>query len=162
MTTGNTIALIRQTFVGKAMPLPFNMLSRLVMTFLPRSKSLLISWLKSPSAVILEPRKIKSFTVSPSTCYEVTGPDAMVFIFLMLSFKPTFSLPSFTFIKRFFSFSLLSAISMVSSAYLLLSLQSCPMLCDPKDSSPIGSTVPGILQARTLECVAISVPNASK
>ena len=70
MTTGKTIALIRQTFVEKVMSLLFNMLSRLVITFLPRGKHLLISWLQSPSAVILEPRKIKSATVSPSICYE--------------------------------------------------------------------------------------------
>ena len=76
MTTGKTIALIRWTFVGKVMSLLFNMLSRLVITFLPRSKRLLISWLLSPSAVILEPRKIKSdtvSTVSPSICHEVMG-----------------------------------------------------------------------------------------
>ena len=71
MTTGKTIALTRQTFVGKVMSLLFNMLSRLVITFLPRSKRLLISWLQSPSAVILEPRKIKSATVSPSISHEV-------------------------------------------------------------------------------------------
>ena len=71
MTTGKTIALTRQTFIGKVMSLLFNMLSRLVITFLPRSKRLLISWLQSPSAVILEPRKIKSATISPSTCHEV-------------------------------------------------------------------------------------------
>ena len=79
VTTGKTIALIRWTFVGKVMSLLFNMLSRLVITFLPRSKRLLISWLQSPSAVILEPPKIKSdtvSTVSPSICHEVTGPDA--------------------------------------------------------------------------------------
>ena len=84
MTTGKTIALTRQTFVGKAMSLLFNMLSRLVITFLPRSKRLLISWLRSPSALILEPRKIKSvpvFTVSPSIHHEVMGPDAMIFVF---------------------------------------------------------------------------------
>ena len=69
MTTGKTIALTRWTFVGKVMSLLFNMLSRLVITFLPRSKRLLISWLQSPSAVILEPRKIKSATVSPSICH---------------------------------------------------------------------------------------------
>ena len=83
-TTGKTIALTRQTFVDKVMSLFFNMLSRLVITFLPRSKHLLISWLQSPSAVILEPRKIKSATVStvsPSICHEVMGPDAMIFIF---------------------------------------------------------------------------------
>ena len=83
-TTGKTIAFTRRTFVGKVMSLLFNMLSRLVITFLPRSKYLLISWLQSPSAVILEPRKIKSdtvSTVSPSISYEVMGPDAMIFIF---------------------------------------------------------------------------------
>ena len=94
MTTGKTIALTRRTFVGKVMSLLFNMLSRLVITFLPRSKRLLISWLQSPSAVILEPPKIKSetvSTVSPSISHEVMGPDAMVLVFWMLSFKPTFS-----------------------------------------------------------------------
>ena len=81
MTTGKTIALTRWTFVGKVISLFFNMLSRLVITFLPRSKRLLISWLQSPSAVILEPRKIKSATVStvsPSVSHEVIGPDAMI------------------------------------------------------------------------------------
>ena len=92
MTTGKTIALIRWTFVGKVMALLFNMLSGLVITFLPRSKHLLMSWLQSPSAVILEPRKIKSDTVSPSIYHEVMGPDAMILVFWMLSFKPTFSL----------------------------------------------------------------------
>ena len=80
MTNGKTIALTRWIFVGKVMSLLFNMLSRLILTFLPRSKRLLISWLQSPSAVILEPRKIKSATastVSPSICHEVMGPDAM-------------------------------------------------------------------------------------
>ena len=84
MTAGKTIALTRRTFVGKVMSLLFNMLSRWVITCLPRTKRLLISWLKSPSAVILEPRKIKSdtvFTVSPSISHEVVGPDAMIFIF---------------------------------------------------------------------------------
>ena len=83
MTTGKTIALTMQTFVGKVMPLLFNMPSRWVMAFLPRSKRLLISWLQSPSAVILEPKKIKSdivSTVSPSICHEVMGPDALVFL----------------------------------------------------------------------------------
>ena len=78
MTTGKTITLTRQTFVGKVMSVLFNMLSRLVITFLPRSKHLLISWLQSPSAVILEPKKIKSATVStvsPSIYHEVMGPD---------------------------------------------------------------------------------------
>ena len=84
MTTGKTIALTRQTFVGEVMSLVLNMLSRLVTTFLPRSKRLLISWLQSPSAVILEPQKIKSATVSivsPSICHEVMGLDAMTLIF---------------------------------------------------------------------------------
>ena len=84
ITTGKTIALIRWTFVGKVMSLLFNMLSRLVITFLPRSKHLLISWLQSPSAVILESRKIKSATVSTvslSICHEVMGPDAMILVF---------------------------------------------------------------------------------
>ena len=81
MTTGKTMALTRRTFVGKVMSLLFNMLSRLVITFLPRSKRLLISWLQSPSAVILEPQKIKSDTVSPSISHEVMGPDAMIFVF---------------------------------------------------------------------------------
>ena len=84
MTTGKTITLTRWTFVGKVMSLLFNMLSRLVITFLPRSKRLLISHLQSPSAVILKPRKIKSdtvSTVSPSISYEVMGPDGMIFVF---------------------------------------------------------------------------------
>ena len=84
MTTGKTIALARWTFVDKVMSLLFNMLSRLVITFLPRIKRLLISWLQSPSAVILEPPKIKSATVStvsPSICHEVMGLDAMIFVF---------------------------------------------------------------------------------
>ena len=95
MTTGKTTALTRRTFVGKVMSLLFNMLSRLVITFFPRSKRLLVSWLQSPSAVILEPKKIKSdtaSTVSPSISHEVMGPDAMILVFWMLSFKPTFSL----------------------------------------------------------------------
>ena len=95
----------------------FNMLSRLVITFLPRSKRLFISWLQSRSAVILKSKKIKSVTVStvyPSICHKVMGPDAMILVFWMLSFKPTFSLASFTFIKRLFSSSL-SALRVVSS-----------------------------------------------
>ena len=84
MTTGKTIALTRQTFVGKVISLLYNMLCRLIITFLPRSKCLLASWLQSPSAVILEPRKIKSATistVSPSISHEVMGPDAMILVF---------------------------------------------------------------------------------
>ena len=81
ITTGKTIALTRQTFVGKVTSLLFNMLSRLVIAFLPRSKHVLISWLQSPSAVILEPKKIKSATVSPSICHEVMEPDTMILVF---------------------------------------------------------------------------------
>ena len=84
MTTGKTIVLTRWTFVGKVMSLFFNMLSMFVIAFLPRSEHLLISWLQSPSAVILEFKKIKSLTVSivsPSICHEVMGPDAMILVF---------------------------------------------------------------------------------
>ena len=84
MTTGKTIALTRQTFVGKVMSLLFNMLSSLVIAFLPRSKCLLISWLQSPSAAILECKNIKSITVSivsPFICHELMGPDAMILVF---------------------------------------------------------------------------------
>ena len=123
MTTGKTIALTRRTFVSKVMSLLFNMLSRLVIAFLPRSKCLLISWLQSSSAVILEPKKIKSvtvFIVYPSICHEVMRLDALILVFWILSFKPTFLLSSFTFIKRLFSSSMPSAIRVVSSAYLRL------------------------------------------
>ena len=122
MTTGKTIALTRRTFVGKVMSPLFSVLSRLVITFLPRSKRLLISWLQSPSAVILQPQKIKSVTVSifsPCICHQVMGLDAMIFIIWMLSFKPA-SLSSFTLIKKLFSYSLLSAIRVASSTYLKL------------------------------------------
>ena len=171
MTTGKTIALTRQAFVVKVMSLLFNMLSRLVIAFLPRSKSLLISWLQSLSAVILEPKKIKSLTVfivspsichevmgpdamifvlepkkiksltvfivSPSICHEVMGPDAMIFVFWMLRiFQPTFSLSSFTFIKRLFSSTSLSAIRVVSSAYLRL-LIFLPVILIPACASSI-------------------------
>ena len=90
-TTGKTAALTRQTFVSKVMSLLFNILSRFVIAFLPRSKHLLISWLKSPSAEIWKPKKIKSLafsTVSPSISHEVRGPDAVTLVFWMLSFKP--------------------------------------------------------------------------
>ena len=115
------------------------MLSKLVITFFPRSKCLLISWLQSPSAVILEPRKIKSVsTVFPSISHEVMGLDAMIFVFWMLSYKPTFSLSSFTFIKRLFSSSSLSAIRVVLSAYLRL-LIFLPVILIPAcaSSSPV-------------------------
>ena len=95
MTTGKNIGLTRQTFVGKVMSLLLNMLSRLVITFLPRSKHLLISWLQSLSAVILEHKKIKSSTISsfsPFICHEVMGPDAVILVLWMLSFQAIFSL----------------------------------------------------------------------
>ena len=99
MTIGKMIALTRWTFIDKVMSLLFNKLSRLVITFLPRSKHFWISWLQSPMAVILKPPKIKFVTVStvsPSICHEEMWPDAMILVFWMLSFKPTFSLSSFT------------------------------------------------------------------
>ena len=118
MTTGKTIALTRWTFVGKLMSLLLNILSRLVITFLPRSKWLLISWLQSPSVWFWSPKN--SPTVSQTIYNEVMGPDAMILVFWMLSFKPTFSLSSFTVINRLFSSSSFPAIRVVSSAYLRL------------------------------------------
>ena len=118
MTVGKTITLTVCTFVSKVMFLLLNTLFRFVITFLPRSKHLLISWLQSPSAVILEAKKIKSVTVStfsPSICHEMMGPDIMILVFWMLSLKPAFSLFSFTLIKRLFSSSSLSAFRVVSS-----------------------------------------------
>ena len=122
MATGKTIALTIQAFVGKVISLLFNTLSRFSTAFLPRSKHLLISWLQSPPAVILKPKKRKSVIVStfyPSICHDGTGCHELKF-FWMLSFKPAFSPSSFTFIQRFFSSSSLSAIRVVSSAYLRL------------------------------------------
>ena len=139
MTTRKTIALTRWTFVGKVMSLLFNMLSRLPITFLPRSKSLLISWLQLLSAVIVEPPKIKPdtvSTVSPSIYLEVRGPDARILVFSKLSFKPSFSLSSFTFIKRLFSSSL-SAIRVMSSAYLRLLIFLPAILIPACVSSPV-------------------------
>ena len=118
MPTGKTIALTKWTFADKVMFLLFNMLSRSVIDFLPRSKCLLISWLQSPSAVILEPQKIKSVTVSaasPSNKHELLGPDAMVLGFWTLAFPP-----SLTVTKRLHSSSSLSALRAVPSAYLRL------------------------------------------
>ena len=123
MITRKTIALTTQTYVGKVMSLLFNMLSQFVIAFLPKSKHLFISWLQSTSVVILEPPKMKSLTVSIVSsliCLQVMGLDAMIFVFWVLSFKPAFSLSSFTFIKRLFSSSSLSTIRMVSSEYLRL------------------------------------------
>ena len=125
MTTGKTVALTIWTFAGKIMSLLFNRLFKLVIAFLPKSKHLLISWLQSLSSVILEPKKIKSVTVSivsPSICHEVMGPDAMIFVFWLFSVKPAFSVSSLTFIKRLFSSSSLSATRVVSSEYLRLSI----------------------------------------
>ena len=119
----NIIALSKWTFVGEVTSLPFNMLSRFVIVFLPRSKCPLIWWFQSPAAVILKPKNIKSLTVSfvsTSICHEMMGPDAMIFIIWMLSFIPAFSLSFFTFIKSHLSSSLCSAIRVVSSAYLRL------------------------------------------
>ena len=104
-TTGKNIALARQTFASKVMSLLYNMLSRLVITFLPWSKHLLISWLQSPSVVILEPPKIKSVTVSivsPSICQEVMRLDAMILVFWTLSFKPAFCTVLFHFHEEAF------------------------------------------------------------
>ena len=145
MMTGKTLALTRWTFVGKVVSLLPNMLSRLVITFLPRSKRFLISWLQAPSAVILEPRKIKSATVStfsPSLCHEVMGPDAMILVFWMLSFKPTFSLSSFTLIKKLFSSSLSSLRSTrVWNAVLACNLKNDRMISVHFQGKPFNITV---------------------
>ena len=117
MTTGKTIALTRWIFVGRVMSLLFNMLSRLVITFLPRSRRLLISWLQHHLQSFWSPQNKVCHCFH--CCHEVMGPDAMILVFWMLSFKPTFSLSSFTFIKRLFS-SLFSALRVVSFAYLRL------------------------------------------
>ena len=118
------------------------MLFSLVIAFLPRSNCLLISWLQSSSAMILEPPKIKSLTVYivfPSICHEVMGLDAVILFFWMLSFKPNFSLSSFTFIKMLFS-SLLSAIRVVSSAYLVQF--SCSVVSDSLQPHELQHTRP--------------------
>ena len=132
-TIGRTRVSTIHTCVGKVMSLLFNTLSRFITAFHQRSKCLLISWLHSPFAVILEPKRIKSMTAStfpPSICHEVMGLDAMILVFLMLSFKPAFSLSSFTIIRRLFSFSLLSAIRVVSSTYLRVFLDVSPVSLD--------------------------------
>ena len=120
MTIGKTISLTRRTLVGKVMSLLLNMLSRLVITFLPRSKRLLISWLQSPSAVSLEGKKIKSAIVSPSIFHEVMGLDAMILFFECWVLRQLFHSSLSLSFKRLFSFSSLSAIRVVSSAYLRL------------------------------------------
>ena len=123
MTTGKTIALARGIFVSKIISLLFNMLSRFVIAFLPRSKHLLISWLQSLSTMILKPKKNEichCFHFSPFICHELMGLNAMILVFWMLNFKPAFSCSSFTFIKRLFSLSLFSNIRVVSCGYLRL------------------------------------------
>ena len=123
MTTGNLIALNIQTFVGKVMSQLFNMLSMSAIAFIPRTQHLLISWLQSLSAVILEPKKINYslFLSCPMYLWWSDGTGYHNFGFIMLSFKPAFSLSSLNFIKGYFSSSLLSAIRVVSSAYLKFS-----------------------------------------
>ena len=122
-TTGKIIALSIQTFVSRVMSLLFNTLCRSVIAFLTRNNHLLISGLQSPSAVISEPKKWKPVTTStfsPSICHEVVGPDAMILVFLIFSFKLALSLSFFTLTKSLFSSSLLFAIRVVSSTYLRL------------------------------------------
>ena len=141
------------------MSLLLNMLSRLVITFLPKSKCLLISWLQSPSAVILKPPKIKSdtvFTVSLPIFQEVMGPDAMIFVYRMLSFKPTFSLSSFTFIKRLFSSSSLSAIRVVLICISEV-IDISPGNLDSTLCFFQSSDLDGILKADTLLCQQRSI-----
>ena len=119
---GQSLSALNGLTPLEAILLIFNTLSRSIIAFLPRSKCLLISLPQSPSVVILEPKKIKSVTVSivsPSICHEVMGPDAMILVFRMLNYKPVFHF-SFTFIKRLFSSSLFSAIRVISSEYLRL------------------------------------------
>ena len=137
MTTGTTITLTIWTFVSRVMSLLFNALSRFVTDFLPRSKHLLISWLKSSSTVILQPKKRKSVTTStfsPLICHEVMGLDVMILVFLIFSFKLVLSLSSFTLIKMLFSSFSLSAISMVSSVYLMLLMFIPPVLIPASNS----------------------------
>ena len=141
MTAGKTIALTRWTFVNKVMSLLFNMLSRLVITFLLRSKHLLISWLQSPSAVILEPKNIKSATVSSfPICHEVMGPNAMILVFWMLSFKQLFHSPLLLSSRG----SLFSAIRVVSSIYLRLLIFLPAILLEDKrysDNYPLQGSI---------------------
>ena len=120
VTTGKTITLTIMDLLLAVMCLLFNMLSRLVIVFLPRSKHLLTSWLQSPSAAILEPKKIicHCFHFFASICHEVMGPDAMILVFECWVLSQLFSLSSFTLIKRLFSSSSLSAIRVLSSTYL--------------------------------------------
>ena len=138
MTTGKTISLTTWTSVGIVMSLLFNTLSRFITAFLPRSSHLLISWLFSTSAVILEPEKrkpVSTSTLSPFICHEVMGLDAMILVFLIFSFRLVLSLSSFTLIKRFFSASAFSAIRVISSTYLRLLVLPPPILIPACNSS---------------------------
>ena len=142
VTTETTIVLTIWTFVGRVMSLLFNILSWFVIPFLSRSSCLLISRLQSRSAVILEPKRRKSViisTLSPSICHAVMGPDAMILVFLIFSLKPALSLSSFTLINKLFSSSLLSAIRVVSSAYLKLLMFLLPILIPVCNSSSLAS-----------------------
>ena len=137
MTNGKTIAFTRWNFVSKVMSLLLNTLSRFVIVFLPKSKHLFISWLQSLSTVILEPKKIKichcfHFFI---LLFAVMGPDAMLLVFWMLSFKAGFPFSSFTLIKKLFSSSTFSAIRVVSSAYLRLLIALLAILIPPCNSS---------------------------
>ena len=139
VTPGRTVALTIWTFVSRVMSLLFNTLSRFVIAFLPRSNCL-ISWLQSLSAVILESKKRKSVTTStfsPSICHAVMGPDAIILVFVIFSFKPTLSLYSFTLIMRLFSSSLISVIRMVSSTCLTLLIFLLPVLIPAYNSSSL-------------------------
>ena len=145
------------TYVGKVMSLLFNTLSRSVIAFLSRSKSLLISWLPSPSAVILKTRKIvcHCFPFSPFYLHEMIGSDAMVLVFWMLNFKPVFSLSSFTLIKKLFSPSSLSTIRLVSSAYLRLLIFLPAFLISTYESfSPAFRSFPGASDSKESACSA--------
>ena len=172
------IALTRWTFVDKVISLLLNMLSRLVTTFLPRSKRLLISWLQSPSAVILEPSKVKSATVStvsPSISHEVMGPDAMIQFSECWALSQLFHSPlslssrniapvcSFIFLRpprvnNWFSQDWNIHLLIPNSCSSLLVAQSCSTLCNPMDCSLSGSNVHEILQTRILKWVAIHFP----
>ena len=145
------------TYVGKVMSLLFNTLSRSVIAFLSRSKSLLISWRPSPSAVILKPRKIvcHCFPFSPFYLHEMIGSDAMILVFWMLNFKPVFSLSSFTLIKKLFSPSSLSTIRLVSSAYLRLLIFLPAFLISTYESfSPAFRSFPGASDSKESACSA--------
>ena len=119
------------------MSLLFNTLFRFIIAFFQSIKHPLISWLQSPSAVILEPKKIESFTFSPAVCHEAMGLDAMILVFSMLSFKPAFYCSSFTLIKRLFSSSWLSVVRVISPAYLRLSMFLPEILIPACDSSSL-------------------------